>query len=86
MRIALPFHLGTASAHLIEELKRVYVGMYPQCSRFLFGTSENFPHTCRKYEYVLINGRKLSSTENSLVCNGKTDFPISLLFWTATDR
>ena len=51
--------------HLTEELKRVYVGIYPQYSQFLLESSEEFPLTCHKYEYVVINGRKVpSSSEN----------------------
>ena len=51
--------------HLTEELKRVYVGIYPQYSQFLLESSEEFPLTCRKYEYVVINGRKLPSSSQN---------------------
>lgn len=51
------YSLSSLDAHLLEELKRVYVAN--------LGSSENFPRTCRKYEYVLINNKKLpSSTQN----------------------
>ena len=59
------YSLTVLDDHLIEELKRVYVCMYPQYEQFLLEAGEAFPKTCCKYEYVLINGNKLSSsTEN----------------------
>ena len=54
------------NTHLLDELKRVNVAKYPQYSEYLLGSSENFPQTCQKYDYVLINDNKLSSsTQNS---------------------
>ena len=60
------YSLSSLDTHLLDELKRVYVTKYPQYLEFLLGSSENFPQTCQKYEYVLINDKKLlSSTQNS---------------------
>ena len=54
--------LSFLDTHLTEELRKVYVDIYPQYSQFFSERSEEFPHTCRKYEYVVINGRKLPSS------------------------
>ena len=47
-----------------EELKRLYSTIYPLCSEFL-ATSKNFPSICCKYEYVLINNKKLASSKKN---------------------
>ena len=56
------YSMSSLDTHMLDELKRVYVTKYPQYLEFLLGSSENFPQTCRKYDYVLINDNKLSSS------------------------
>ena len=76
------YSLTVLDDHLIEELKRVYVCMYPQYEQFLLEAGEDFPKICCKYEYVLINGNKLSSsTENCptyVMAKPLFHFPLSL--------
>ncbi len=58
------YRLTLLDTSLIEELKRVYSSLYRHYSEFFSGNNP-FPETCRKYEYIQINGRKLpSSTED----------------------